>query len=111
QYDVVRYHHLSAALLFGGCAIESFMNQQMRVHLEGSSLGEDEILLCLRRAKLKDKMEKWPREIYGVTLSVEDIGRINKALELRHDVAHRKRRDHSLYLQLDRADIVAFIHS
>lgn len=25
--DIARYHHLSARLLFGGCAIESFLNR------------------------------------------------------------------------------------
>ncbi|WP_155957845.1 hypothetical protein [Fodinicurvata sediminis] len=109
--EIIRYHHLSASLLFGGCAIETFLNKQLRACLEEKKSGETQIYKRLRYTSLHEKMEKWPSELYGICLPEHDVETISNALELRNEVVHRKRKDHSLYQELDDTDPVSFVHA
>ena len=104
-------HHLSACLLFGGCAIESFSNASMRKHLKPSEETEDKILKCLRYTPLREKVESWPAEIYGIALEKSDIEILFNFLDLRNEVTHRKRIDHSLYKELDKTNPVHFVET
>lgn len=109
--DISRYHHLSACLLFGGCAIESFSNTNMRQHLKQSELQEDKILHRLRYTSLREKIESWPTEICGVKIEGGDISVLLQFLDLRNEVTHRKRVDHSLYKELDQTSPILFVEA
>jgi hypothetical protein len=108
---VSRYHHLSAALLFGGCLVESFLNKELRAKLETEGVEEKNIFRRLRQTSLHEKMEKWPTELYQITLPINDIEVIGQFLDLQNEVKHRKRRDHSLYSKLDEADPSIFVQA
>ena len=109
--DIDRYHHLSACLLFGGCAIESFCNANMRKHLKASEVPEGKILRQLRYTALRDKIESWPSKICGISLERHDVDVLLNFLELRNEVTHRKRMDHSLYKELDETIPLRFLET
>lgn len=106
-----RYHHLSACLLFGGCAIESFLNSSMRAYLKKKEESEDNVIKLLRYTALRKKLESWPFEICGVTIDKQDFDILWGFLDLRNEVTHRKRKDHSLYKELDEASPVNFVEA
>lgn len=108
--NIQRYHHLSACLLFGACSVESFLNKQFRTKFQ-NDMDEDTIFKKLRYTSLKQKLEKWPIEICKKKIDerVQDI--ITNYLNLRHEVTHRKRQDHSLYKELDETDTNDIISS
>jgi hypothetical protein len=109
--NIARYHHLSACLLFGGCAIESFLNANIRIHLKQSEEPENKILRRLRYTALREKIESWPFEICEVTIYKGDLEVLLEFLDLRNEVTHRKRIDHSLYKELDEATPVKFVEA
>jgi len=109
--DIALYHHLSACLLFGGCAIESFLNANMRIHLNKSEEPEKRILRRLRYTALRKKIESWPLEICGITVVEQDFETLFEFLDLRNEVTHRKRPDHSLYKELDETAAVNFVEA
>ena len=107
--DIERYHHLSASLLFGGCALEAFLNARMRSYCKHLAVDENTVVKRLRYTALREKLEKWPYEFCGVSIAETDVNRIGDFLDLRNEVTHRKRRDHSLYKELDEANILVFV--
>lgn len=107
--DISRYHHLSAALLFGGCTLEAFLNSNMRTHAEGSSAKDEVIIKRLRYTSLGEKLKKWPSELVGSDIPLSYVKTITDFLDLRNEVTHRRRKDHSLYLELDEANIQTFV--
>jgi len=107
--QIERYHHLTATLLFGSCAIEAFLNARMRIHRKKKGDEEKEILKFLRYTALRKKLEKWPLEFCGTLLPNEDIKIITEFYELRNEVTHRKKKDHSLYKALDDSNVSVFI--
>ncbi len=109
--NIARYHHLTACLLFGACAVESFLNTNMRKFLGMNKINDEDIMQKLRQTRLKEKMEKWPSEICGVFIDSKYIDIISMFLELRNEVTHRKRKDHSLYKELDEALPINFVES
>ena len=109
--DITRYHHLTACLLFGGCAVESFLNANMRAFLTQKEEIEKKILNKLRYTPLRKKMEKWPSDICSVPIEAMDIEAISVFLDLRNEVTHRKRKDHSLYKELDEATPENFVEA
>ncbi len=109
--DIMRYHHLTSCLLFGGCAIESFMNKNMRAFLENKDISEEKIFKKIRYTNLRKKMEKWPSDICNMMVEEKDIETISRFLDLRNEVTHRKRKDHSLYKELDEANPLKFIEA
>lgn len=109
--DIERYHHLSASLLFGGCSLEAFFNAKMRAYCKFQDTEEHEILKRLRYTVLREKLEKWPLEFCGTAIPSEDIDCITGFLDLRNEVTHRKRKDHSLYKELDSANVDIFVRA
>ncbi|MFD0930862.1 hypothetical protein ACFQ1T_13820 [Methylophilus glucosoxydans] len=109
--EIERYHHLSASLLFGGCAIESFLNAKMRAHCKSKGVDEDQVLKRLRFTNLRDKLERWPSEFCETAITPADINCIADFLDLRNEVTHRKRKDHSLYKELDETNILIFVQA
>lgn len=109
--DIMRYHHVSACLLFGGCAIEAFLNTRMRNVLDREGKPEQTIFNKLRYNTLREKIEKWPRRIANTVIEEGDREQILEFLDLRNEVTHRKRRDHSLYKELDDAATAAYIEA
>lgn len=109
--DIERYHHLSTSLLFGGCTLEAFLNAKMRSHCKHMAVDENTLIKRLRYTVLREKLEKWPQEFCGVTIAEPDVNCIGDFLDLRNEVTHRKRRDHSLYKELDEANIFVFVNA
>jgi hypothetical protein len=107
--DIARYHHLSASLLFGGCAIEAFLNAHMRAYCEGKGQGESETLKKLRYTPLREKLDGWPQVLGDAEIEPDYKNTITTFLDLRNEVTHRRRRDHSLYVELDEARIIQFV--
>ena len=106
--DFYRHHYLSSALLFGGCAVESFLNSQLRLTLEKTA-NEELIFKRLRRTSFREKLKKWPAEIAGSEVATKEVETIMRFLDLRNEVTHRKRRDHSLYNELEAANVKEFL--
>jgi hypothetical protein len=96
------YHHVSASLYFGIGAIEAFLNRQMRKRFDGVKT-EAEIHDILRKPRLMDKITLWPSILCGIKIEVPKdlVSAINDFRELRGEVTHQKRHDHSLFAELD----------
>ena len=97
-----RYHHVSACLYFGIGSIEAFLNQQMRKRFVGVK-AEAEIHELLRKPRLMDKVTMWPSVLCGTQIDIppEIVSGLNDFRELRGEVTHQKRHDHSLFADLD----------
>ena len=52
---------MMAALYFGIAALEAFLNEQMRAHLQDAKSPED-VLKLLRRTEFRKKLEGWPKK-------------------------------------------------
>tara|TARA_B100000315_G_scaffold105833_1_gene97067 strand:- start:506 stop:1246 length:741 start_codon:yes stop_codon:yes gene_type:complete len=102
-HEFARYHHLHGCLFFAVGSIEAFLNEQMRKALEDKGLHEDEIFKKLRKRPLPGKIEDWPKELCGKPAPVsEEIREVLYASRiLRGEITHPKRRDHSIYRELD----------
>lgn len=102
----MRCHAVRSCTYFAVASIEALLNQQMRRHLEGEGVPESEIFKRLRRTTLNRKREEWPTEICGKSVSfgveVSEIFETYKTL--RDEITHPKRRDHSIYVELEQAD-------
>lgn len=98
------YRHVSACLYFGVGAIEAFLNQQMRKRFAGVKT-EAEIHDMLRKPRLMDKLTEWPSVLCGVEIVVPEylVSAINDFRQLRGEVTHQKKHDHSLFTELDTA--------
>jgi len=83
----------------------------MRVYLGENEVAEEKIFQKLRYTPLLKKMKKWPSKICGVTIEAKDIEIISAFLDLRNEVTHRKRKDHSLYKELDEATPANFVEA
>ncbi|WP_143613176.1 hypothetical protein [Thiohalospira halophila] len=77
--------------------------------LEQEGKLEQSISNKIRYTALREKIEKWPRRISDAVIDEGDCEVILQFLELRNEVTHRKRRDHSLYKELDDAGTAAYI--
>ena len=114
-----RTHHLTAALYFGIAALEAFINQKTRAHLQ-NSYTEEAIIEVLRYGSLRkpgkdkalyDKLSQWPAVLTGrnVTMPASTWGRIAQFNDLRGNLTHSKTTGHDLYglLQIVRpSDVV-----
>ena len=109
--DFERYHHLSSCLLFGACTVESFFNEIYRSKLFNKGEVEKKIFKDLRYTSFRKKFENWPQEICGIKIDREIQEKIYAYLDIRHEVTHRKRKDHSLYSELDNTNPTEFIEA
>lgn len=99
-----RNHFVRSALYFAIGSIEALLNRQMRLKSQAEGEPEPKIYDTIRNGgSFFEKAKKWPAKIAGA--EVELPGKILEALRefnrLRGEVTHDKRRDHSLYLELD----------
>src|SRR6266404_4561189 len=85
-----RSHHLTASLYFGIAALEAFLNQKMRVHLNAKS--EEEIFDVLRKGQIISKLKKWPAELLRKPLNIKDktLELITMFNDIRGDLTHPK---------------------
>lgn len=97
-----RSHHLTSALYFGISALEAFLNSKMRSRLQGTK-SDEEIFDILRRERLGDKIKKWPKEILGISLALEQatFERILLFKNVRDSLTHIKTPGHDLYEDLE----------
>jgi hypothetical protein len=103
--DFMRYHHLRSCIYYATSVLESLLNKEMRRSLEKQRVPEGEIKKRLRYTKLDEKLEKWPTIIAGRQVSLSrDAMKIFEDRQIRNEVTHPKRRDHSIYAELDRAE-------
>lgn len=103
QNEFIRYHHVRSCVYFGVSTVEAFLNQSMRQHMKEAGADEEAIFKKLRRTSLDEKRRDWPAELCGrpVTFdpATEQVFNYNKGI--RDEVTHPKRRDQSIYPQLD----------
>jgi len=105
-------HHLTASLYFGIAALEAFLNQKMRAHLKGTK-SEEEIFDVLRKGEIISKLKKWPAELLGNPLDIDEgtldlIGAFN---DVRGDLTHPKTHGHDVYARLEIIDPMSVIGS
>lgn len=106
RHEVDRYKHLRSCLIFGSIALEAFINEQMRRHLESIDFPEEQIYKRLRKELLRTKINEWPAEFGSRALELESghselFGLFDDLYELRNGLIHPKDRDHSIYRRLD----------
>jgi len=104
-------HHLTASLYFGIAALEAFLNQQMRVHLNAKS--EEEIFDVLRKGQIISKLKKWPAELLRKPLNIKDktLELITMFNDIRGDLTHPKTHGHDIYARLETVDPKSVISS
>ncbi|MCO6187215.1 hypothetical protein [Rhizobium sp. L1K21] len=102
--EFMRDHHIRTLLYFSECTIESALNSAKRNSMSGEP--EEAIFRTLRWGSLRDKATKWPSEIAGREISFEpDFWQFfDHFKNVRNEVTHPKRHDHSIYADLDKAD-------
>ena len=102
--EFIRYHHIRTLLYFSVCAMESALNAAMRKHMKGEM--EDAILERLRRPRFHEKVSEWPSEIADREISFESDfwAFLEQYKQIRDEITHPKRRDHSVYRDLDQTD-------
>jgi hypothetical protein len=106
QSEFGRYSYARCCLYFAVAALESYLNQTMRVHLERSGRGDDEIKKELWKP-FKNKL-KWPRLIFERDMEIGDA--LRTAMQVRNEVTHPKHRDHRIYIELDAIDLRAVVN-
>jgi hypothetical protein len=105
-------HHLTASLYFGIAALEAFLNDKMRVHLD-ETRSEEEILDVLRKGQIISKLKRWPVELLGKSVNVNDatLDLITLINDIRGDLTHPKTHGHDLYAKLETIDPLSVIES
>lgn len=100
-----RSHHLTASLYFGIAALEAFLNERMRAHLKPTKT-EEEIFNVLRKGQIVEKLKKWPTEILGEPLSLNDgtLELLTDFNDVRGDLTHPKTKGHDIYAKLETID-------
>jgi hypothetical protein len=106
--EIEKFHHLTASLYFGIATLEAFLNQKMRAHLSASKSGED-IFNILRKSPkggFKSKIEKWPTDILGKSLTIDykTLELIRLFNDIRGDLTHPKTRGLDIYERLEGID-------
>jgi len=106
----IRNHHLKAALYFGIGSIESFLNETMRREMTSCGATEDEIYNALRKPGFAEKLKKWPARLakQDVSISTDFKELVTYYQDIRNEITHPKRKDHSLYKELDEIKIEEF---
>jgi hypothetical protein len=103
--EVERRHHLTAALYFGVAALEAFLNRKMRER-QRTSKPEKEVMKLLRYTTLLDKVKKWPAELIGKPILLNDLTKelIEDFNDIRGNLTHSKTSGHDIYGRLQTVD-------
>jgi len=98
-------HHLMASLYFGIAALEAFLNEKMRESLR-SQKSEEEIFDVLRKGPIIGKLKKWPEQILGAALPLNNgvMELLVDFNEIRGDLTHPKTHGHDIYRRLETID-------
>lgn len=107
-----RSHHLTASLYFGIAALQAFLNQKMRAHLDGK-MSEIEILNVLRKETIIKHLKQWPVQLLGkeLLLSPGTMDLITFFKDVRDDLTHLKTHGHDIYAALEKVDPSSVIDS
>lgn len=99
---IEKSHHLTASPYFGIAALEAFLNEKMRARLSASK-SEEEIFDVLRKERFMSKLEKWPSELLGKSLALNDgtLDLIRFFNDVRGDLTHPKTQGHDIYQKLE----------
>ena len=88
-------------------ALNLFLNEAMRKKLAKEGMEEERIHRKLKRTQFGEKLEKWPGELSNPSLftqsNLADLILVYR--ELRNEITHPKRKDHSIYRDLDGLNI------
>ena len=103
-------HHLTVSLYFGIAALEAFLNQKMRVHLKATK-SEEEIFGVLKRGRIISKLNRWPIELLGKSLSLKDstLELLTLFNDVRGDLTHPKTHGQDIYARLETIDPISVI--
>lgn len=99
-----KYYYARSCIFFAIGALEAELNNEMRKHLLQSDPSSDEdIIKAQRKTSFSDKVKKWPRKLYGRGNNFRDdvMEAIRRVQEVRNEVTHPKREDHSIFADLD----------
>lgn len=101
-----------ASLYFGIATLEAFLNQKMRMCLQGTK-SEGEVLEVLRKGRIMTKLKEWPTELLGKPLKLNDgtLALIVLFNDVRGDLTHPKTRGHDVYARLETIDPISVIDS
>lgn len=99
----LKYHHARTFAYFAIGVFESVFSKEIRLHLESKKTEEDVIFKKLKHVDFKDLQAKWPVQMYGqgCEFSEEFFDSISKLKAIRNEITHPKRRDHSVFPELD----------
>lgn len=91
-------HHLTASLYFGIAALEAFLNDKMRVHLEATK-SEQEIVGVVRKGQIISKLKNWPTSLLGTPFNVNQrtLDLITVFNDVRGELTHPKTHGHDTY--------------
>jgi hypothetical protein len=103
-------HHLTASLYFGIAALEAFLNDKMRAHLNATK-SEEEIFDTLRKGKIISKIKKWPAQLLGKPLTLKDgtLDLLTFFNDVRGDLTHPKTHGQDIYARLETVDPISVI--
>ncbi|MDO9632560.1 MAG: hypothetical protein Q7I92_11730, partial [Humidesulfovibrio sp.] len=98
-----KYHNVRSCVYFAIGVLESVLNSEMRSHLTLDGVSESKIKDRMFKTNLQGKIKTWPKELFGTYQQFRDdvCGTISDIQAIRNEVTHPKRRDHSIYSQLD----------
>jgi len=103
-----RYQHIRTFMYYAICVLESALNAEMRLHEQGAK-NESDIYKKLRHTELDAKVKLWPAELFSAKATFDDqlFAYLARTKFIRNEVTHPKRRDHSIYIELDSIGIEA----
>lgn len=95
RHEFSRYKHLRSCLISGSTALEAFINEQMRRHLENTNAPEKKISKCVGKGSLKSKINEWPAKFGNRTFELDPghadlFGLFDEFHKLRHGLIHPK---------------------
>lgn len=79
--------------------------------MKGEGIAENEIIRKLKNTHLPDKVQKWPKEItrLDMSLSPDFLDLVDNYRKLRNELTHPKANDHSIYRSLDNINIKSLV--
>lgn len=104
ENEFQKYHHLRGCFYFAVGAVESFLNERMRLQLKKECKSEEDIYKRIRNTGLRKKINSWGDELFqNKTHKIPDdiLAELTEACDIRNEISHPKHRNHAIYSELD----------
>jgi hypothetical protein len=104
--EFARYHHMRGCFYFAIGAIESFLNESIRIFLGKKEEAEAVIFKNIRHTPLRAKIREWPSELSLNQHKIPEdiITELVAVCDLRDEISHPKHSSHAIYKELDEAN-------